>query len=138
MRTLTVLQPWAGLILTGEKHIETRGWNTNIRGRVAIHAGVNEKFLKEWPRSSMHWACNVTGCVLGTVEIVDCIPLNRIAERGYLYLATEKERRLGDWSPGRYGFVLRNPILFDKPIAAKGKQGWWDWQPPKGGIDGHA
>lgn len=132
MKALTILQPWAGYIFTGEKHIETRSWNTNIRGRVAIHAGASEKYLNVSTRAVIHRACSTMGCILGTVEIVDCIPLDRIAERGYLYLATEKERRLGDWSPGRYGFVLRNPILFDHPIAAKGKQGWWNWEPPKG------
>lgn len=132
MKALTVLQPYSGFILLGEKLIETRGRNTNIRGRVVIHAGLSEEYLKNWPRMSLDWRCIATGCILGTVEIVDCIPLDHIAERGYLYLATDKERRLGDWSRGRFGIIMRNPVLFKEPIAAKGKQGWWNWEPPKG------
>lgn len=38
MKALTLWQPWATLIVNGDKHIETRGHKTNIRGRVAIHA----------------------------------------------------------------------------------------------------
>ncbi len=39
-----------------------------------------------------------------------------------------KERAFGDWSPGRFGWILRNPVLFDKPIPAKGAQGFWNWE----------
>lgn len=41
MRVLTLIQPWATLIILGEKQIETRCWSTNIRGKIAIHAGKN-------------------------------------------------------------------------------------------------
>lgn len=127
MRALTVLQPWAGLILLDEKRVETRSWYTKIRGTVAIHAGLDTKWLRKFSDLSEHWACTATGFILGTVEIVDCILLDHIAESEYRGLANEKERKVGDWSSGRYGFILQNPILFDEPIPAKGKQGWWNW-----------
>lgn len=129
MKTLTILQPSTGLILLGEKRVETRGWYTSVRGRVAIHAGLSKAYLKDWPQKGLHWACNTFGCILGTVKIVDCVLLSRIAEHGYILLATEQERRLGDWSHGRYGFILSDPILFPEPVPAKGKQGWWNWEP---------
>lgn len=39
MKAITVLQPWATLLVTGKKHIETRSWKTNYRGEILIHAG---------------------------------------------------------------------------------------------------
>ena len=34
----------------------------------------------------------------------------------------------GRYSPGRFAWVLQNPVMFDKPIPARGKQGWWNWE----------
>ena len=63
------------------------------------------------------------GAVVGTVEIVDCVPVEEIADT-----LTERERALGDFSPGRFAWVLRNPVMFEKPIPARGQQGWWNWE----------
>jgi hypothetical protein len=46
IRAITVLQPWASLIVFGEKCYETRSWKTNYRGRIAIHSGKNDKFMQ--------------------------------------------------------------------------------------------
>ncbi len=63
------------------------------------------------------------GAVVGTVEIVDCVPVEDVVDG-----LTERERALGDYSPGRWAWVLKNPIMFDTPIPARGKQGWWNWE----------
>ena len=39
MRAFTVYQPYAYAIVAGLKGYETRPRRTNIRGRVAVHAG---------------------------------------------------------------------------------------------------
>lgn len=39
MKAITIRQPWATLMATDNKRIETRGWNTHHRGPLAIHAG---------------------------------------------------------------------------------------------------
>lgn len=41
-----------------------------------------------------------------------------------------RERLLGDYSPGRFAWVLQNPVMFKTPIPACGKQGWWNWEEP--------
>ena len=64
----------------------------------------------------------IYGAVLGTVEIVDCVPVEEI-----VHTLSERERLLGDYSPGRFAWVLRNPVAFSAPVPAKGKQGWWNW-----------
>lgn len=134
--TITVCQPYAQLLVLDEKRIETRPKLTHKRGTVAIHAG-----LKSWwrfigcylqtdimvmlyhhgflPEQLPH------GAVIGTVDIVDCIPVEELAGN-----ITDRERTLGDYSPGRYGWILENPVLFDQPVPAEGKQGWWKWEVP--------
>jgi len=39
VRALTIRQPWATLIASGVKTIETRSWATKWRGQLLIHAG---------------------------------------------------------------------------------------------------
>ncbi|SMC82155.1 ASCH domain-containing protein [Sporomusa malonica] len=41
MRAITILQPWAELIVRRFKTIETRSWPTKYRGQLAIHAGAS-------------------------------------------------------------------------------------------------
>lgn len=38
VRALTLWQPWASLVAVGAKTIETRGWSTDYRGPLLIHA----------------------------------------------------------------------------------------------------
>lgn len=38
MKAITIRQPWASLIASGDKLYETRSWPTNYRGPIAIHA----------------------------------------------------------------------------------------------------
>ena len=39
MKVITICQPYAELILLGEKRVENRTWPTNYRGTIGIHAG---------------------------------------------------------------------------------------------------
>ena len=124
MRAFTVYQPYAYAIVAGLKGYETRPRRTNIRGRVAVHAGKQKMELASMsvvlvPREGqkLHY-----DAVLGTVEIVDCLPVEEV-----IPTLTERERVLGDYSPGRWAWVLKNPVMFDTPILVKGKQGWWEW-----------
>jgi len=39
MRAVTIRQPWAELIVRGEKDVENRSWRTRHRGPLLIHAG---------------------------------------------------------------------------------------------------
>lgn len=125
MRAFTVHQPYAYAIVAGLKGYETRPRRTNIRGRVAVHAGKQEITLDSMrvvvvpsAGKKLHY-----GAVLGTVEIVDCLPVEEVVDT-----LTERERALGDYSPGRWAWVLKNPVMFDTPIPARGKQGWWNWK----------
>ena len=43
----------------------------------------------------------------------------------------ETERLLGDYSPGRFAWVLKNPRKLPTPIPARGQLGFWEWTPPE-------
>ena len=138
MKAYTVYQPFAFATVAGIKHYETRPRRTNIRGYVAVHAakldawksGILEagkmpeieKILSEHQGTGNRPARLAYGAVVGAVEIVDCVPVEEIADT-----LTERERALGDFSPGRFAWVLRNPVMLEKPIPARGQQGWWNW-----------
>ena len=78
MKVLTIKQPWATLIMQGDKRFEFRSWQTKYRGDLLIHAGKGidkeaikrlEKYLpEELP----------TGKILGKVTLVDCIKVARV------------------------------------------------------------
>ncbi len=125
MKAFTVYQPYAYAIIAGLKQYETRPRRTNVRGRVAVHAGKAKDVLIPRPVELIIPKSTVLhyGAVLGTVEIVDCVPIETIIDK-----ISEQERLLGDYNPGRFAWVLQNPVMFDKPIPARGFQGWWNWE----------
>ena len=125
MRAFTVYQPYAYAIVAGLKGYETRPRRTNIRGRVAVHAGLRDITVNEMKLCETYIPMGTIlamGAVVGTVEIVDCVPVEEV-----IGALTPQERALGDYSPGRWAWVLKNPVMFDMPIYARGKQGWWEW-----------
>ena len=138
MKAFTVYQPYAFAIAAGLKHYETRPRRTSIRGRVAVHAGKRdawrtgllesgdmpevERVLAEVQGAGNRAARLEYGAVIGTVEIVDCVPVENLVDS-----LDDRERLLGDYSPGRFAWVLENPVMFDEPFPARGKQGWWNW-----------
>ena len=120
MKAYTVYQPYAYATVAGLKHYETRPRRTNIRGRIMPEI---EAALSEHQGVGNRFAHLDYGAVIGTVEIVDCVPVEEIVDA-----LTEQEKLWGDYSPGRFAWVLQNPVMFDKPIPARGQQGWWEWK----------
>lgn len=117
--------------------IETRSWKTTCRGKIAIHTGKRHDtkliqslnpemraiFSDAGIRSDADIAIIPHGMVIGEVEIVDCIPIELLD--GY---RNKYEVAFGDWSNGRYGWVMKNPILYKEPLPAVGKLSLWDWK----------
>ena len=50
MRVLTIKQPWATLIMQGNKRFEFRSWQTKYRGDLLIHAGkgIDNEAIKDY------------------------------------------------------------------------------------------
>lgn len=144
MKALTIQQPWATLIALGEKRFETRSRKTNIRGRIAIHAGkkinieaCNQVAIMLTLSKYGYDASNLpTGAVIATVDLIDCHKVT--ADYMSMYdeekAGTETGRLiegdewwLGDYTEGRHAWELSN-VKQIEPIPAKGQQGWWNWE----------
>lgn len=145
MKVISLLQPWASLVVLGHKKIETRSWNTKYRGELLVHAS---KSPKSWqglwhqePFFSLLKDYDVPpfGAIIGKVNLIDVIESEHckigvsvgIGGIGDNYLHwdfTQLELAFGDYSPNRFGWLLSDPILFDKPIPAKGQLGIWNWE----------
>ena len=125
MKVLTIKQPWATLIIQGDKRFEFRSWKTKYRGELLIHAGKGidkeavkrlEKYLpKELP----------IGKILGKVTLVDCIKMSPefkeklLKENSDIYTKSSFQEN--------YGWLLDNVEVFNEPIEAKGHLSLWEF-----------
>lgn len=142
MKVLSLLQPWASLVVMGEKKIETRSWNTKYRGPLLIHA--SKKYTREQMRLGEVFNMNhgaglgftedlPVGQIIGKVELMHvvesefCFKGNEFELNGQKWCLTEKELAFGDYSAGRYGWLLSNPILFKTGIPVNGSLGLWEY-----------
>jgi hypothetical protein len=72
MLALSVRQPWANLIASGRKTIELRSWSTEHRGPLAIVSGKDIDRVAAARLRSAPAELEPLGCVLCTVELVEC------------------------------------------------------------------
>ena len=113
MKALSIQQPWAYAILHSGKDVENRSWFTNVRGRVLVHVGkkIDEEaieFLEYENSVLLKPEMLFTGGIIGSVEIVDCVTSSK-----------------SKWFFGKYGFVLRNPIILPF-MPCRGQLGFFD------------
>ena len=134
MKTITLIQPYATLVAIGAKKIETRSWQTNYCGPLAIHAA---KGFPQWAKD-FAWSPPVSvmlgrdyvyplGQVVAVCNLVgvwSTLLLDKLAA----HTVSDQERRFGDYSHGRFAWMLQNIKALDPPIAAKGSQGFWNWE----------
>lgn len=99
MIALSILQPWAFLIVHGHKDIENRVWRTNVRGRFIVHAGKRwgpeqrddlEGVRERFPHIVLPDKFDLGG-IVGAATIVDCV-----------------DQHESPWFFGPHGFVLRD------------------------------
>ena len=72
MKTLTIKEPWASLIIEEYKKYEFRSWKTKYRGKILIHAGCSvEKDMME--RFKDYDISIKPGYIIGEATLTDCI-----------------------------------------------------------------
>jgi activating signal cointegrator 1 len=149
MKTLSLTQPWATLVAIGAKKIETRSWQVHFRGQLAIHAAqgfprearrlCGEPFFREvlggagyadamqLPRGVIVAVANLAGCFRfthsRTYRFSESGPL-----RGRSVEIGDQENAFGDFTPGRFGWLLDGAVGFKFPVAVKGARGLWEWE----------
>ena len=152
MKAITIHQPWASLIAHGYKRFETRGWRTNYRGPIAIHAGqkIDSEAVRmlatEYTRIWRDISPLPKGCIVAVTELVDCLmvsnwgrsisnwsangtPVLHGKDEDIFLDTNDMEYRFGDYTPGRYAWELANVRRLPEPIPARGRQGLWNWEP---------
>ena len=130
MKCLSVKQPWASLIMAGLKEYETRGWETNYRGLVSIHASRafgyeaqslcdQEPFKTALKKAGISRVDMPRGVLLGTIELFEVIPTARMNTTEL----SPEERAFGDFRVGRFAWRFRKPQLLAKPVPMTGRLG---------------
>lgn len=155
LKAITLTQPYATLVALGSKRIETRSWSTSYRGPLAIHAGaglgpVGGKaglydlafsdpdgfFYQALKRANVFCIDDLPrGAIVATCELVDCrligvsygIPA-LIHEEDVPSIVGATEQAFGDYSPGRYAWLLADVKALAEPIPARGALGLWNWE----------
>jgi hypothetical protein len=127
MKAISLWQPWASLLVLGEKQIETRSWATPHRGPLAVHAAKMwnpdlERLCMEEPFRSLLLKHGLgkdllpRGALVGTVQLDNCLPTDLLAVK-------EVEYQLGDFRAGRFAWIVSRPQPLIQPIPTRGKQG---------------
>lgn len=116
MKALSFRQPWAELILQGRKTIDLRTYNTHYRGRLAIHASQTAEAEKCW-ENELNPDNLDAGGIVGTVELVDVIPLDEAAYQEHIAAHLAGRR----WREGLYGWILAHPERLPEFIPARGR-----------------
>lgn len=145
MKAMSLHQPYASLVAHGLK-IETRSARptTRYRGPLLIHAA------KKWTQEQHDKLDELTakfqavrdvdpielplGSLVAVARVVDIREMTPewIAEQTPLQLA------IGDWKPGRYGWVFDRVERLDPPIPCRGFQGLWNVRADDVGPEGWA
>lgn len=143
MKAISMTQPWATLLAIGANEIETRGWSTRYRGPLAIHAAKNfpaaaRALCRESPFRETLASAGYSderqlplGAIIARAELVEVMSFD--ASSAELIRARSEEGTLpphevdfGDFSAGRFGFVVRGVCKLREPIPARGMLSLWE------------
>ncbi|MES2648232.1 MAG: ASCH domain-containing protein [Bacteroidota bacterium] len=134
MKAISLLQPWASLVVMGLKTIETRSWATRHRGIILIHASQGKSgsiFAEEKPFKNYIPDFNALpfGAIIGSVIITGVVPVTHTGlPEDTLAQLTKEEKAFGDYSGGRFAWLLVDAVAFKEPLPARGMLNVWDYE----------
>ena len=105
MKAISLHQPWASMIASGEKTIETRNWPTSYRGELLI-VSTKKPVVDDLP----------LGMALCVVTLVDCFCMTKADEPEACC-----EVYLGAWA-----WWLQDVRVLKKPFPVRGSQGFYE------------
>jgi len=136
MKALSLHEPWASLMRTGAKTIETRSWGTMYRGPLLICASATcsrcmlcyqivqnglaplqgkpldlQSRINHGIRKDDLWC----GFAVAIVDLLECVQIENFE------FNAGDERVFGDYCPGRFAWVTSNRRIFT-PFPVKGRQ----------------
>jgi len=108
MKAISLYQPYASLIASGKKTIETRRWATRYRGDLLI-VSTRKPVVDGLP-------CGKALCI---AEVFDCVPMQPAHEA----------QACCKWYSGAWAWLLRD-IRSIEPFGVKGGRGFYDIKIP--------
>jgi len=146
MKAISLWQPWASLVVIGAKTWETRSWDTNYRGPLAIHAAkrwtpAQRDLIAQEPFKLALTTAGIyelpLGKVVGKVELTFTTqsPANGMIWLPHMdkpFVMHEPEQSFGDFSKGRFAWLLENPECLGAPVPERGRQRFWTFAYPQG------
>jgi len=135
VKVLSLLQPWASLVVMGIKKIDTRSWTTTHRGILLIHASKGKAgsiFAEELPFKKHIQDFNKLpfGAIIGQVTLIDVVRTEELGmtdER--INSLTLEEKAFGDYSSGRYAWLLEDAVMFKEFFGTRGSMHLWNCPP---------
>jgi activating signal cointegrator 1 len=132
VKALPVWQPWASLIAMGVKRNETRAYPPKRLGlrdgqRIAIHAAKTDQEIYRCgiPPFSRYVPLQAE-LPLGAIVAVVTLQRGRLIDHAFESLLSAHapvEHAFGDYTLGRYAWVLRDVEKLPIPIPIRGQQG---------------
>lgn len=135
MKVLSLLQPWATLVVMGIKKIETRSWSTNHRGTLLIHASKGKagsifadaslfkNYIHDFNKLPF-------GAIIGQVELVNVIRTEALGMSDeHINKLTIEEKAFGDYESGRYAWILEEAVMFEQAFYCRGSVSVWNCPP---------
>jgi hypothetical protein len=124
MKALTINQPYAELIVLGEKRVENRGWSTPYRGPVLIHAG--KSAIRVTPASKARFPDMQFGVIIGRANLVECIKAPKADQDREIPLGFEwvLDHQYADSS--RSWLILSDVARIRRPIQVRGQLWMFD------------
>lgn len=117
MKALSLQQPWAELIVSGRKTIETRTWNTKFRGKFYIHAS---KTVNVAAAKKLGVKNPVAGAFIGTAKLTDVKEYKNSKE-----FQKDNKKHLALSKYKRYGYLLKD-VKRIKPKPYKGQLSFFE------------
>jgi hypothetical protein len=139
MKTISIWQPFASLIVSGCKVFETRTWPapaSRIGERIGIaatktilpaqrahiadpdfqraYATTGQPVFEDLPRGMLLGYATLDSVEMMTEELMNDV--------------SEEEKLYGWWELGNYAWRLTNPVAFKQPCIIRGQQGIYDWR----------
>lgn len=135
VKVLSLMQPWAHLVVIGAKKIETRSWDTKYRGPLLIHA--SKRFTEEQAKLCQQSPFNryidnlhdiETGYIIGAVDLWQIESTEAWLRSADLKHEDAQEYCFGDYGKNRFAWHLRYAMEFNEMIPARGSLGLWDFE----------
>jgi hypothetical protein len=128
MKVITLQQPWATLVVMGAKTYETRGWSTNHRGRILIHAGKSREMgsavihLPPFKKFIPDFHALPFGAIVGEACVSYTVQTENVRKK----IFGTDELAFGDYSTGRFAWKLTEPKSYKNPVYCNGSLSLWD------------